>query len=81
MVSVDRLAEVDNPAYAIENDDGETVRVRETFDLTDPKCPAILYRTGTWPLERVEGAVSVVRVFPMSRQQAVALGFMYGGAP
>lgn len=65
-----------NPTYEIESDDGATVRVRETFDLTDPKCPAILYRTGTWPLERVPDAVEVVRIFPMPRQQAIALGFL-----
>lgn len=65
-----------NPTYTVESDDGDTVRIRETFDLTDPKCPAILYRTGTWPLERVADAIEVARVFPMPRQQAVDLGIM-----
>lgn len=65
-----------NPSYHVIEDDGETVTVAETFDLTKP-CAAIIIDLQTM-LRRFD-VKSVVRKLKMTRKEVEQRGIGYAG--
>lgn len=47
------------------NDDGETVTIKETWDLTVPGCPIVIFKPGT--RERDTDAIALERTTDMPR--------------
>lgn len=65
-----------NPSYRIMSEDGDTLTIAQTFDLTIP-CPAIIIDLQTM-LQRFD-VKTVTRTIKMTRQQADQCGIGYAG--
>lgn len=52
---------------------GDYVIVQETWDVTVPGCPMLVFKTGTWPMERLPDVRTVTRRTKYPRHSAADL--------